>query len=81
MATLEDDVRGMIAGNLQDLRGDILTDVRSMTIEDIVDKAITGTTKAIEDMFELSAKGACESNGDPHYCTNIADEYFKYVNN
>lgn len=81
MATLDDDVRSMIAGNLQDLRGDILSDVRALTIEAIVDKAIMGTAKAIEDMFELSAIGACEANGEPHYCSGIAEEYFRHVNN
>lgn len=80
MATLEDDVRSHAAYDLYELRRDILAEAANLTPTQLVDKAITCTVDSLEKQFRFETKGACESNGDPHYCTDISMYYWSIVN-
>ncbi|ABY63195.1 hypothetical protein ST201phi2-1p370 [Pseudomonas phage 201phi2-1] len=81
MASLEDDVVSHIAWNLYGIRNTLINDeLHKLTPVQLVDAAISRTTAAIQDSFELKAKGACESNGDPHYCVDISTYYWGIVN-
>lgn len=81
MASLEDDVVSHAAYDLYQIRNTLINDeLHKLTPVQLVDEAITRTTEALQRSFQLEAKGACESNGDPHYCANIATYYWEIVN-
>ncbi len=81
MATLEDDVVSHIACDLYQIRNTLINDeLHKMTPVQLIDAAITRTTEAVQRSFQLETKGACESNGDPHYCIDIATYYWGIVN-
>lgn len=81
MASLEEDVVSHIAFDLYQLRNTLINDeLHKLTPVELVDKAIGMTTETIQKSFKLEAIGACESNGDPHYCADIATHYWDIVN-
>lgn len=81
MASLEDDVVSHIAFDLYGIRNEILeSELPNLTPTQLVDKTITWTVAAIQNKFKLEAIGACESDGQPHYCVDIATYYWDIVN-
>lgn len=81
MASLEEDVVSQIACDLHMLRNELINDeLHKLTPVQLVDQAIGRTAETIQKSFKLEAIGACESNGDPHYCADIATYYWGIVN-
>lgn len=80
MASLEEDVVSQIAYDLFHVRNVLINEeMHRLTPVQLIDEAIARTTETVQKSFRLETIGACESNGDPHYCANIATHYWDCV--
>lgn len=80
MASLEDDIRSAAGFTLYELRTRLLEESLELTPTEMVDRAISGTVKILDSQFKFQSIGACESNGDPHYCEGLVAHYWDLVN-
>lgn len=79
MATLAEDVLNIGTAALHDVHAEMMGFVEDLPIEELLAKTIYSTVAAVEKNYQLECKGACESNGDPHYSMGLSLHYWGEV--
>lgn len=77
---LEDDVKGVIAFSLNQIRAGLLATSASATPTQLVDQAIAKTLSVCETHFNLSTRLVVDETGCPINVTGLVDEYWAMVN-